>query len=165
MQTSAFLRAKNVEVCGIGALALYFFSRFNHEQDPLPDLNQRRNWYNIRVYRSPGDATKSLDYATQYVIVQAILREIGVSTSKVTHVCRDSVVKQFSHVIEDRKLERGGNWLQAGAMASCYATVFPVDLAMAIGGFDHSQKSFFLPRACVNPSEALLAKVFPGKLN
>jgi hypothetical protein len=46
---AAMIRSKDVAVCGIGALALYFFYRFHHAADLAPTLQRSQDWFNIKV--------------------------------------------------------------------------------------------------------------------
>ena len=43
------LRAKEPEVCAVGALALYFFARYHCCTNKFPSLSDRRNWYQVKV--------------------------------------------------------------------------------------------------------------------
>ena len=38
------IRHMNVEACSVGALALYFFARFEIENEAFPDLSSRDKW-------------------------------------------------------------------------------------------------------------------------
>jgi hypothetical protein len=50
--SAAFIRAKDVTICPVGALGLYFFQRFAVNQESFPDLSERQNWYQIKVFVS-----------------------------------------------------------------------------------------------------------------
>jgi hypothetical protein len=44
------IRARHVEVCPVGALAIYFFYRFVFVPgSSLPNYENRSNWFNIKV--------------------------------------------------------------------------------------------------------------------
>jgi hypothetical protein len=44
IEYGAVMRHKNVNVCPIGATALYLFSRFHMEGEQFPDFTKRENW-------------------------------------------------------------------------------------------------------------------------
>jgi hypothetical protein len=47
---AACVRTKDVEICPISALAMYFFYRFTMEPgSSLPDYSDRTRWFNIKV--------------------------------------------------------------------------------------------------------------------
>jgi hypothetical protein len=43
-----------VELCAIGALAAYFFQRFNVDNEAFPNLKHPKSWYAIKVFRASG---------------------------------------------------------------------------------------------------------------
>jgi hypothetical protein len=45
IEYGGMIRHKSVQCCGVGALALYFFSRYHIEGVPFIDFKQKSNWY------------------------------------------------------------------------------------------------------------------------
>jgi len=46
---SAAIRAKDVELCAIGSLAMWLFQRWHRNREPFPKLDEDRAWYQIKV--------------------------------------------------------------------------------------------------------------------
>ena len=51
---AAMIRAKDVAICGIGALALYFFYRFHHAAETFPSLQRSQDWFNVKEIMGLG---------------------------------------------------------------------------------------------------------------
>ena len=47
---AAMIRAKDVSICGIGSLALYFFYRYHNSNEPFPSLDESKDWFETKVY-------------------------------------------------------------------------------------------------------------------
>lgn len=45
------LRAKDPRVCAVGAIGLYLFSRFHCTPENFPSLTNRKDWYQVKVFR------------------------------------------------------------------------------------------------------------------
>ncbi|KAG1048930.1 hypothetical protein G6F43_008712 [Rhizopus delemar] len=81
------LRHRDVEVCSIGALALYLFSRFHFEK--------RENWYKAGVFK--GDSPfKFNQYKAQNSTYVDVFKKVGIHTSKVTHANRKSALNTIA---------------------------------------------------------------------
>jgi hypothetical protein len=89
------LRHRDVEVCSIGALVLYLFSRFHFENEELPNFEKRENWYKTLAFK--GDRPfKAIQYKTQHSIYIEVFEKVGIHTSKMTHANRKSVLSMIA---------------------------------------------------------------------
>lgn len=61
------IRHKQVELCSVGALALYLFSRFHFENEGFPDFSERKNWYETVVFKGKNQKT-AITYQAQHKI-------------------------------------------------------------------------------------------------
>lgn len=59
LQHVGFMRNKDVHVCPVGAVALYFFERFHVDLEPLPSFRQAQDWYDVKFLRG-RDRNKSI---------------------------------------------------------------------------------------------------------
>jgi hypothetical protein len=92
IEYGAVIRHYNVETCPISALALYFFARFEMEEEEFPDFTRRSDWYDIRVLKGGKSRTESISYNTQYKSYKKAFAAVGIHSSKVTHINRDSAL-------------------------------------------------------------------------
>ncbi|KAG1634730.1 hypothetical protein G6F44_010014 [Rhizopus delemar] len=122
------LRHRDVEVCSIGALALYLFSRFHFEK--------RENWYKTGVFK--GDSPfKFNQYKAQNSTYVDVFKKVGIHTSKVTHANRKSALNMIA---------------QENSLAISKECL-PVEAMKSLAGFNGQQHSnYFLPRAVIIPS-------------
>ena len=63
-------RHRKVEICPFGALAFYFFYRFEIANDPWPKLVKTKNerlWYRVKVF-------KDLSYLTQHAHLKGLMK-------------------------------------------------------------------------------------------
>ncbi len=170
----ASLRAKEVEICSIGATALYFFWRFQlWGNDPIilifyvldegfPDMSTSRDWFQIKFMRKwNGSPTDELRYDPQYRILKRIMISCGHKTRQVTHAMRGSSARIAELVgASDGHIRRQGRW-NTQAMEGCYLTSIPREAVRALAGFVPDRPTFYLARASVTPPQALLEMVWP----
>lgn len=50
LEYAAMLRAKEVDACCVGSVALYLFLRFHCTNESFPDLDANTDWFNIKVW-------------------------------------------------------------------------------------------------------------------
>ncbi|KAG1041419.1 hypothetical protein G6F43_012099 [Rhizopus delemar] len=106
------LRHRDVEVCSIGALALYLFSHFHFENEEFPNFEKRENWYKTVVFK--GDSPfKAIQYKAQHSTYVDVFKKVGIHTSKVTHANRKSALNMIARENvsgdQQRMLICGGN--------------------------------------------------------
>lgn len=149
--TTAFIRAKNVLVCGVGGLALYMFERFHRQREEFPDLSDRKLWYQTKMF--------GIGYRTHAVHTKRAKKVAKIQSTKVTHIARKTAPSMIPFE-DDRKRMRHGVW-GSSAFDTCYANTIIPSVCLGLAGFSTNANGFFLPRASIDPPEELLALVFP----
>jgi hypothetical protein len=97
LETMGALRHKDPPVCVLGALAFYLLYRWDLTDELFPDFTSRPLWYGIRlIKRTAGDRSEELSYTSQHEWAAKAFQQVGVSTTKITHVGRAAVRKQQS---------------------------------------------------------------------
>lgn len=134
LEYGSALRHSDYEVCPIGAFALYFFSRFHHENYPFPDFSTRAAWRD--TYVIPGkEQGKPLSYNEHAKIYKKVFQAAGINSSKVTHINRKSAINMVSSSnVSGDQLRQVGRW-GTDRMAGCYLTGLTVDAIKCLAGF------------------------------
>ncbi|KAG1567653.1 hypothetical protein G6F47_009448 [Rhizopus delemar] len=154
------LRHRDVEVCSVGALTLYLFSRFHFENEEFPNFEKRENWYKTVVFK--GDSPfKAIQYKAQHSTYVDIFKKVGIHTSKVTHANRKSALNMIAQEnVSGDQQRMVGRW-GTDRMVGCYVSSLPVEAMKSLAGFNGQQHSnYFLPRAVIKPSLTLQRLVF-----
>ncbi|CAD6954312.1 unnamed protein product [Tilletia laevis] len=79
-------RAKDVESCPVGALALAFFERFHVQGDRAPDLTSRREWYDDCLLVDPdipASRTKGLTAEKQCGLLKHAFSDLKIATIQI----------------------------------------------------------------------------------
>ncbi|MGH7974160.1 MAG: hypothetical protein ACREBR_01445, partial [bacterium] len=156
-----------VRLCLFGALAMWLFWTFEIEGEPYPDFSESRNWYDTKVICSKHkeDPTKELSYKAHYNAVMGALKKAGVVSKAKTHAGRGSSVRIAElEGCEEGDLRRLGRW-NTQAMEGCYLSELPRASMRVLAGFDSHNRTFYINRDIVQPSEQLMAKIFPRALS
>lgn len=131
VQATGVLRHKDPRLCSVSALALLFFARFMLLGEPFPKLDDRSEWFNIKVIRA-SDRSKtvktsdrplevSTTYEAQLTAWKRAMKATSVHKSKVTHLGRyaGAIDASEATVNLDCELERHGKWAR-GSMKTTY---------------------------------------------
>lgn len=148
------VRHKEVELCSIGALALYLFTRFHYENEDFPDFTERKNWYEIAVFK--GDDPKTpISYKAQYNAYIDAFKSVGIHTSKVTHANRKSALNMIAqdNVSGDQQ-RMVGRW-GTDRMVGCYMSTLPVEAMKSLAGFPQYQGNYYISRTSLTPCNEL----------
>lgn len=86
VQVGVAIRHQQVEVCPVGALAFYLFSRFQVSREPFPDMSSRDKWYNICLLRGKG--SDPITYRQQHRAISNCYHHLKILSSKKTHSMR-----------------------------------------------------------------------------
>ncbi|OBZ80450.1 hypothetical protein A0J61_11501, partial [Choanephora cucurbitarum] len=151
---AATIRHKDYKICAFGAIAFYFFYRWQIMNEEFPDLSKNELWFDIKILKGNKGITNENDYSTQYKSICKVLDACGINSQKKIHAGRE-----IAGTSEDQ-LRRHGRW-NAQSMENNYLTSLPRQSIRVINGFPAAGGQFWLPRASVTPSEDLQAKVFP----
>ncbi|CAD6983165.1 unnamed protein product, partial [Tilletia controversa] len=82
------IRHRNVEVCPIGALAMYLFYRFDVCSEDPPDFTTRRDWYDKFLLVSSKDPSSGIVWDQQAELLRKAFAELDITSSKLTHAMR-----------------------------------------------------------------------------
>lgn len=158
---AATIRHKDYKICAFGALAFYFFYRWQIMNEDFPDLSKNELWFDIKVLKGNKGITNEIDYSTQYKSVCKAFDACGINSQKKTHAGRGCGARhaEIAGASEDQ-LRRHGRW-NAQSMENNYLTSLPRQSIRVINGFPAAGGQFWLPRASVTPSEDLQVKIFP----
>ena len=145
----------------------YFFRRFVHEGEPIPDFDKGRDdWYDTKMMvNSYTDASKteSIAYSTEADQIAAILKELGINSAKVTHIFRSLGLRVMEMsgdgLIQEGQGARLGGWNQT-IMQKVYSKGVPLQAAMIMAGFmaTHFKNKYHIGRSAGDklPEEFLL---------
>lgn len=86
-----FLRHKNTFLCPVGALAQWFFYRWEITRETPPDFRSRESWYQLpllpKALKTPGEGLSS---ETQGDWIRRVFEEVDISSTKLLHTFRKS---------------------------------------------------------------------------
>jgi hypothetical protein len=155
----AFIRNKNVLVCPMGALATFFFVRYHIQNVPFPTMWRNRDWYDLML--APGeDPVSEISYSTHYKFIKDMLDALGVKSEVKTHMGRGTGSRMADVLgAAESDIRRSGRWNQQAV--SCYLTSLPRETMRTLAGFPKDRGHFYIPRAAVEPPEALKDMIFP----
>ncbi|KAE8181731.1 hypothetical protein CF336_g8816, partial [Tilletia laevis] len=160
VEYGSFMRNRDVQLCPVGALALYLFSRFHHSAEAFPDLSQSSLWYDMKVIKAPKSSTDPIGDETHGKALDAAFKACGVLTTAKTHAARKSGAQLAeAKGAPEASVRRAGRWNQT-TMETCYLTRLPRPVLRVHAGFHADGGSYFLRRD-VPPPQELLERVFP----
>ena len=71
---SAFTRNKDIRICAVSAVALYFFSRWMVEKEPFPDFSNNASWFSVKAFKAKlGDPISPMNYQTHLSFVNQVI--------------------------------------------------------------------------------------------
>jgi hypothetical protein len=158
-EVGSFLRNKNVLICPMGALAIYFFVRYQIENNAFPSLWRNADWYDL--YLVPGTKPgKELSFGTHYKFIKNMLYSLGIKSNVKTHMGRGTGA-QMADVrgASEPDIRRSGRWNQEAV--SCYLTMLPRETMRTLAGFPKDSGHFYIARSILEPPSCLLEQVFP----
>jgi hypothetical protein len=147
-------------MCGIGAVALYLFYRFNFTNEPWINMSSNDAWYGVPLFR--GRDGTGVSYGCQYSEISKIYDELGIPSTKLTHMGRlFGSISMSEAGVDGLQIKCAGRWNSAGAVGLSYLSHAPPrDAIQALAGFQVGER-YLLLRDLVAPPEALCRKVFP----
>jgi hypothetical protein len=94
LQYGAALRHKDPFACPVGALALWFFLRWQVGHEPFPSFLRNEDWYRIRILRrSWQEPETSIAYTTHNEWTKKLYVACGIRSSKSTHLPRKAAAQ------------------------------------------------------------------------
>lgn len=97
VQYTGVLRTKDVSLCPVGALAMWFVFRWDVFGEKPPDFHDRSSWYNTAVI--PGNLrrkTTPVNSSTQARWFTKAFQSAGVQSTKLTHAPRKTVARKLN---------------------------------------------------------------------
>lgn len=157
---SAAVRHREVNLCAVGALALYLFQRFHVSGERFPGFTERANWYHTALIRSTKPTTAISASAQQDHFKQA-MDASGIISSKATHFRRHSAcVMAEAGEATEKQIRRAGRCNQ-GHMEQHYLTTIPTQCLRVLTGYEAVGGDIGVLRSTSSPSLQLQRQVFP----
>ncbi|KAE8226620.1 hypothetical protein CF326_g7676 [Tilletia indica] len=155
-------RHRDVELCPVGALALFFFERFHVKNEPFPDLSSRASWYGIPLLVDDEDCG-AVTWSDQADVVRRAFNDLGISTSKVTHAMRGGGARlAYEAGCSEASIRIHGRWTAGGdQLIERYLTGIAVAPVRALAGFCAEGGDYYLPRTLLEPPASLSDQLWP----
>ena len=135
VNSSACYRNSNVNICPVGAIALYLFDRFHIQGEEL-DFTRNSTWFHVKLAKCrQGSRTKEISYGAHKIFVENALRDVGIVSDSKTHMGRNSGAKHAEiNGASQSQIERLGNWNKQ-SIDGAYLTNLPRKAMRALAGF------------------------------
>jgi hypothetical protein len=78
LEISGCIRNKNVELCPVGAVGLYFLFCFHISHQPFPNFEKSENWYDLKLCPSKDNLKEALSYNTQLSAIKKCFKAVGI---------------------------------------------------------------------------------------
>jgi hypothetical protein len=89
IEYGAALRHRDYKSCLIGAIATYFFWRWQCSEEPFPCFRTSADWYQIKVLKRDDEhLTDPLSVQTASNWTSKIFKDCGIQSSKLQHAGR-----------------------------------------------------------------------------
>ncbi len=160
VEHASMLRNVDVEVCPVGFLAIYLFSRFNLFHESFPDLTDASKWYPTKLIygKSPNEILNATSHSN---CVQKMIAKVKLSCTKITHIGRSSTVKKLDSLgCSEDQMMRAGRWKRE-RMYTNYCLNLPIEAMKLIAGANKEYGNYNINRAVLEPPESLVNQVFP----
>jgi hypothetical protein len=143
-QYASCIRNKRVDICAVGALALYLFCRFHVSLEPFPSLWGNADRFNLKLFSGRDVSLVNISYVTQRGSVKKIIEKVGFTTSSTTHIGRKSgAMKPSLASVPKDEIQRAGGWNQ-DALSKQYLQGLPQQALRGMAGFPNGKGTFFL---------------------
>jgi hypothetical protein len=162
LETIGALRHKEPLLCVLSSLAFYLLYRWDLTDEPFPDFATRPTWYGIRlIKRTGGDHLQQLSYTSQRDWIAKAFEQVGIHSSKTTHIGRPSGAKLAELIgVSEEQIRRAGRWNQ-DEMVGCYLNSLPREFMRKMAGHSMQAGCFEIRRARATPPDALLSLIWP----
>lgn len=158
-QHVGFLRNKNVSLCPVGAVAMYFFELFHVRCEPFPSLVRAEDWYGVKFLRG-RDRKKAITYHTQRASYLKAFGTLGLAFSKVTHIGRQQGVRQLEAAdVDISQTRRHGHW-GLDVCEAVYSAPLAREAMRTFSGHPPKARMYYLQRAELEPPPSLAHRVF-----
>jgi hypothetical protein len=145
------MRHRDVELCPVGALALYLFYRFQVAKEEL-DLSANSKWFDVKLLLGTNstDHTKAMHDQQYAKTIKKVCSELGLVTSHFVHFGRAvGLVTGEYNELSGEELKNLGNW-NVDTMEDRYSAKVPYPTMRVMAGqpkeknLYHLQEPFYL---------------------
>ncbi|KJZ68132.1 hypothetical protein HIM_12477 [Hirsutella minnesotensis 3608] len=165
MEYGSALRHRDPRSCLVGALAFWFFWRWQVERtEKFPVFQRSEDWYDTKVLRrSAKEPQAQLSSQTAREWTSRFYRKAGIKVSKVSHAPRVAATQNADIAgVDEGQIRRAGRWNNGDQMTGCYLTSLPFEFMRAVADFDPEWSgSYFVPKGAVRPPVVFLVQVWP----
>ncbi|KAE8238161.1 hypothetical protein A4X03_0g8927, partial [Tilletia caries] len=155
-------RYRDVELCPVGALALYFFERFHIKKEAFPDLSLRASWYGTSMLVDDDDR-EGVTWRDQAEILRRAFEDLDIVSSKLTHAMRGGGAR-LAHKAgcSEASIRIHGRWTAGGhQLIERYLTGIAISPVRALAGFNADGEDYYLPRTLIDPPSSLYDALWP----
>lgn len=160
LQHVGFMRNKNVEICPIGAAALYLFDRFHCDHEPFPTFNRSQDRYDIKFLRG-RDRLTSISYVVYKKSYENMFGQLGLTFNNKNHVNRQQGARHLESADVDISQTRRHGRRGMDTCEGVYSAPLAREAMRALSGHPPRSRLYYLKRAVVEPSESLQRQMFP----
>jgi hypothetical protein len=155
------IRNKLVGICPLGAVGLYFFSRWHINNEPPPNFSRNSEWFNYKFAPGRRGPECEISYQSHLDSMKSCLKELNISSSAKTHLGRGAGARmaELAGATED-DIRRLGRW-NSQALAGCYLTSLPRGGLRTLAGFAPEGGTYYLKRCGETPPVELQKMIFP----
>ncbi|KJZ70438.1 hypothetical protein HIM_10176 [Hirsutella minnesotensis 3608] len=176
MEYGSALRHRDPRPCLVGALAFWFFWRWQVERtEKFPVFQRSEDWYDTKVLRrsakEPQGSTERRESRSprsamrpEWPRRRAPTLPEWMKDRQVVALRRSARRLHATPARTDRivQIRRAGRWNNGDQMTGCYLTSLPFEFMRALADFDTEWSgSYFVPRDDVRPPDVLLVQVWP----
>ncbi|KJZ70635.1 hypothetical protein HIM_09955 [Hirsutella minnesotensis 3608] len=147
MEYDSALRHRDPRSCLVGALAFWFFWRWQVERtERFPVFQRSEDWYDTKVLRrSAKEPQAQLSSQTAREWTFRFYQKAGIKVSKVSHAPRVAATQNADIAGVDEgqlgrrscgEIRRAGRWNNGDQMTGCYLTSLPFEFMRAVADFD-----------------------------
>jgi Centromere DNA-binding protein complex CBF3 subunit, domain 2 len=156
------MRHRDVALCCVGALSFYLMYRFLLTSEfanfTLDDWLDNSRWFDIKllVDSNATDKTKRMQHDSYAKKIKKILKQLGLSCSKLLHLGRNLGAKLLDLLEEFKEEKRSmGQW-SPDVVDNSYSSKLPMRPMRKLAGFNTTNPMYFNTRTAVMPTEELL---------
>jgi Centromere DNA-binding protein complex CBF3 subunit, domain 2 len=154
-------RHRNVELCCIGAIAMYLHYRVDCSREfqdmSVEDWLDNKAWFDIKllVDVNGSDYTKEMSSDTYSEHVKKVLQRLNLPTNKLCHLGRNVGAKWLDLMeVDSEEIRRMGQWNMT-VYDNSYSSKLPMNAIRNLAGFNSANGLHFNTRTVVMPSKEL----------
>eukprot|EP00210_Caulerpa_lentillifera_P004806 g4588.t1 len=150
--SKALIRHKDIHLCPLSAISIYFYDRFvMQDEKELDIVGNPSEWFDVKVFRSNAARHKPLCIPSTYNERKRMIMRTGTLTvGAVNYADRTigSYIAKMSNV-EDREIEGAGLWGSSSVMGFHYTKIRTSDTIARLSGFACASE-YYIHRATLS---------------